>query len=96
MSERTAYDPTWLVKLAEAQYPDTPWLHAALRNCVEVIEIEVEPEYMVQFIDRMQGKFRENVVLIDPKVGRVVLDILTDGRVGGLSILEMPFSPEQH
>lgn len=87
----SAYDPAWLVQLAKAQYPEAPWLQTALKSCTVIVEMETEPEYTILFIDRMVGKFRENVVLIDPKRGRIVLDILTDGRVGGLSILEMPY-----
>ena len=40
----------------------------------------------------MEGKFKENIILIEPKVGRIALDILIDGRVAGYSVIEMPFA----
>jgi hypothetical protein len=86
------YDPTWLVILAEQQFPEERWLQEALKNCTSAERSEDGFGEIVTFIDRMEGKFKENVVLIAPQVGRVALDILVDGRVGGYSIIEMPFS----
>ena len=87
----TKYDPTWLVELAKQQYPELEWLPEALRNCTEAERAEDGYGEVVTFIDRMEGKFRENIILIEPKVGRIALDILIDGRVAGYSVIEMPF-----
>lgn len=85
------YDPTWLVELAKKQFPDEEWLHQALQESTNAEVVPDDPDYTVVFIDRMIGKFWQNVVLIDPKVGRIVLDILVDKRVAGFSIIGMPF-----
>ena len=88
---RAKYDPSWLVELAKKQLPELEWLPAALEACTEAERTEDGYGEVVVFIDRMEGKFRENIILIEPKVGRIALDILKDGRVAGYSVIEMPF-----
>jgi len=88
----TKYDPTWLVELAKQQFPELDWLPTALEACTEAERTEDGYAEVVSFIDRMEGKFKENIILIEPKVGRIALDILIDGRVAGYSVIEMPFA----
>lgn len=88
----TKYDPTWLVELAKRQFPELDWLSAALEVCTEAERTEDGYGQVVIFVDRMEGKFRENIILIEPKVGRIALDILIDSRVAGYSVIEMPFA----
>jgi hypothetical protein len=89
---REKYDPTWLVELAKKQLPEIEWLPAALEVCTEAERTEDGYGEVVVFIDRMEGKFKENIILIEPKVGRIALDILIDDRVAGYSVIEMPFA----
>lgn len=86
----TSFDPHWLVELAEAQKPEIPWLAEALRQCVKA-QISNDINGSVYFVDRMEGKFSSNIILLSKNHGKVVLDILKDGRVGGYSIIEMGF-----
>ncbi len=86
------YDPSWLVELAQKQFPELDWLPLALEACTEAERTEDGYGEVVIFIDRMEGKFKENIILIEPKVGRIALDILIDGRVAGYSVIEMPFA----
>jgi hypothetical protein len=86
------YDPAWLIELARKQFPELDWLPVALAECTQAEHGNDGYGVVVTFIDRMEGKFKENVILIEPKVGRIALDILRDGRVAGYSVIEMPFS----
>ncbi|MCC6954717.1 MAG: hypothetical protein IT290_11410 [Deltaproteobacteria bacterium] len=89
--EAAKYDPRWLVELALQQFPGEPWLAAALEKCTTIVDRDGE---ILFFVDRMEGKFKQNVNLLDPTKGRVVLDLLVDGRVGALEILGTPFAPD--
>lgn len=93
------YDPTWLVELAVTNFPAETWLHDALRQCTTCVE---DLGDFVTFVDRMQGKFQQNIVLFSPEKGKVVLDLLEDGRIGGFEVIsislllpdEVEFLPE--
>lgn len=80
------YDPSWLVNLAIQQFPTESKLHEALRACTSA-SVDGEVTY---FVDRMEGKFAFNVTLFSAERGRVVLDVLKDGRIGGFSVIETP------
>jgi hypothetical protein len=86
-----SYDPTWLVELAKAQFPNETWLHAALAACIRAEPIDPDREEGLYFIDRMEGKFWQNVILVSHTRGKIVLDILKDKRVGGMSFIKLPF-----
>ena len=81
-----AYNPQWLIDLAKQQKPDLSWLHEALEKCTSC---EGDPDNLaydaLYFVDRMDGKFKTNVILFSPEHGKIVLDILEDGRVGSIS-----------
>ena len=79
----TDYDPAWLVALARQQYPEEPWLAAALESCTKCSR----EGSVVYFVDRMEGKFKQNVFLFSADQGKVVLDLLEDGRIGAMEIL---------
>lgn len=85
------YDPQWLVKLAEEQMPEEPELAQALAACTRCTR---ESAYMVYFVapsfPNQPGsawQFDENVILEDPQEGDLVLDVLKDGRIGGVEFL---------
>jgi len=85
------YDPTWLVDLARESYPDEPWLAAALERCTRAAH---ESRAYVHFVDPANPnapgsawQFVENIVLEHPTEGDIVLDILTDRRIGGAEFL---------
>jgi len=85
------YDPSWLVRLKEVQEPSRPWLARALQACTKC---RWESRAYVHFVNPSNAnkpgaewQLRENIVLDDPAEGELVLDILKDGRVGGLGLL---------
>jgi hypothetical protein len=84
------YDPQWLVALARAQYPDEPWLAEALAQCRRALGGGTAD---VHFVDPARPnqpgsawQFDRTVELDDPETGLVVLDVLEDGRIGGLEM----------
>jgi len=86
-----SYDPAWLVELAGQQMPDEPWLAEALKNCTNYCK---ESRAYIYFVDPSnpnkpgsEWQFKENITLEHPKEGDLVLDILMDGRVGGVEFL---------
>jgi hypothetical protein len=96
MTDWEAYDPTWLVELARSRRPDLPWLAEAFARC---IRCRVESEFYVRFVDSDRAnqpgsdwQFRENLFLDDPTEGNLVVDVLQDGRVGGIEYYDRLFS----
>ena len=86
------YDPSWLVALAREQAPEEPSLARSLSDCTTCFR--KSPAY-VYFVDPTNPnqpgsawQFRENFVLEHPVRGDIVLDILKDGRVGGIEFLD--------
>ena len=87
-----AYDPRWLVKLAEEQHPDRPWLANALARCTRC---HWERRKYVYFVDPSRPnqpgsawQFESNLSLEAARGGPLILDILTGQRVGGVELLK--------
>jgi len=84
------YDPMWLVQLAKDQIPDCPGLISALERCTQPIAIR---QGYVQFVSAERPnqpgsawQISESVALEAPE-GTVVLDVLKDGRIGGMEFV---------
>ena len=86
------YDPSWLVDLAQQQLPDDDCLHAALQKCTEASGT-IPYIYFVhpRRANRpgSEWQFEDNIILEDPEKGELVLDVLKDGRVGGVEFLDV-------
>ena len=85
------YDPTWLVALAKERYPDEEWLVEALSKCTRCM---LESKAYIYFVsperpnqDRSEWQIVTNVGLYSRKEGLLILDILTDQRVGGVEFI---------
>ena len=85
------YDPAWLVALAREAMPDAPWLADALATCTRASQ---ESRAYLYFADPSGAnepgsgwQLAENVVLHHPREGDLVLDVLKDGRIGGVEFL---------
>jgi hypothetical protein len=88
------FDPGWLVQLALAQLPAHPQIARALQECTRC---RPESQGYATFVDsgrpnKADGpwQFAMNVSLHDPTHGEIVLDVLTNGRIGGLEFMERP------
>ena len=84
------YDPAWLVKLA--QKAKLPAVAKALACSTK--SAEGCPSY-IYFVDPKkpnrpgsEWQFKENVILKSPSEGELVLDVLKDGRIGGVEFLK--------
>jgi len=80
------YDPTWLVELAKQQRPDDVRLHEALKRCTRILGNSfVKPKRPNH--PGSEWQFKENITLEHPEFGDIVLDVLKDGRIGGIEYL---------
>lgn len=81
-----AYDPSWLVRVAEAQQGGEPWLADALAACTRA---RVESEAMIHFLDPHgpAWDFDTNIILESESHGDLVLDVLKGQRIGGVEFL---------
>lgn len=88
MGDSPTYDPTWLVNLVRLEFPEEVALAVALADCTA--PLSAGPAY-VRFVDvanpnapGSDWQFDRNVVLDSSPQGMVVIDLLKDGRVGGI------------
>jgi hypothetical protein len=88
VAELQAYDPTWLVQLVRHQLPSESQLACAIEASTHALS--VGPAYVL-FVDSSNPnvpgsawQFARNVVLEHSPHGMVVIDVLQDGRVGGI------------
>ncbi len=86
-----AYDPGWLVRAAQEQFPDDAELIAALNNCHAALSIGA---HYIRFVDDKnpntpgsRWQFSRNVMLEDTEHGDVILDVMRTGEVGGVELL---------
>ncbi len=85
------YNPGWLVKALQEQLPDKTELIEAVQACIRGVW---ETKTYIYFVNPKNAdlpdsewQFKENVIIDDEARGMVVLDILKDGRVGGIQFV---------
>lgn len=83
------YDPSWLVELAGEQEPS---LVSSQMKCTTAL---VESKAYIHFVNPAspnqpgsEWQFDRSVLLNHPKHGTVVVDVLRDGRIGGVEFLK--------
>lgn len=85
------FDPTWLAQLAREQYPSVPGLIAAIERIDHCAKRSVAMWYFVDPSNAnkpgAEWQFGANVHLNGGPLGPLVLDMLRDGRVGGVEFL---------
>lgn len=86
------FNPTWLIELAKAQKPEAKNFHTALEACTKTVQEKVAYIY---FISPKGGnkpgspwQYSHSVELECPKVGSMVVDMMKDGRVGGIEFID--------
>lgn len=85
------YNPKWLVNLLEEQLPDKTDIIEAARQCTRGVW---EKKNYITFVSTKnpdlpgsEWQFKENLILEDADRGMFVLDILKDGRIGGIQFV---------
>ncbi len=85
-----SYDPTWIVELAKAQYPEDVRLHQALAACTRVVrycDCGCGTPYFVGLSADAAGEesdFGVRITLDREDGPAVVVDLLPDGRVASI------------
>ena len=78
------FDPAWLVAAAMKQFPDEKSLHVALAGCIRAIG----EEPIIYFVDPAKDwHVASDLRLNDTPRGDIEIDILADGRIGGIEFL---------
>jgi hypothetical protein len=92
LGEWQDFDPSWLVRLAEVQHPRHPQVAAALQTCNRC---RPESRSYIRFVDPlrpqqpdMPWQLATSLHLHDSELGPIVLDVLTNGRIGGVELLD--------
>lgn len=80
------FDPAWLVEAAKKQHPKETELHAALALCTQALG----EEPIIYFVDPHSPDWHvaRDVRINDTPRGDVEIDILKDGRIGGIEFLK--------
>lgn len=85
------YDPAWLVILAHEQYPNDGWLAEALARCTRCARESAAYLYFVDLVRPNQPgstwQFVANIDLYSPTEGMLILDVLSEQRIGGVEML---------
>ena len=83
LSEWENYDPSWLLEAAQGVIDEYPWLADSLKTCTYGSR---DGDAFIYFVDPKGSDWNhENLIAIrHPEHGRVVLDILSDNRVGAV------------
>lgn len=89
--QKTMFKIKWIIDLIRQQKPDRTDLIAALKK-VNPTQWERQPYIYFVSASRpnepdSEWQFQENVVLEHPVEGTIVLDILRDGRIGGIEFI---------
>jgi hypothetical protein len=86
------FNLTYIIKLAEEQLQDNPEIIQALRNCKDGYW---SGNAYYQFVNSTNGnqpgaewQIDESIVLEQKEKPYIVLDILKDGRIGGIEFTE--------
>ena len=87
------YDPAWLVALARRQHPAQPWLAEALSRCTQA---RGAGTVYVRFVSHRRAnqpgspwQFARTIELVDAEAGVVLCDVLQDGRIGGIELVDL-------
>ena len=91
------YDPSWLVVIAKRERAKEIWLIEALARCIRAW---VECKSYIYFVDATnpnqpgsEWQFKKNILLDN---GRLVLDVLEGGRIGGVEFLDRLCKDQEH
>ena len=80
------FDSSWLLELALEQYPEDTKLHNSIKKCTRI-----RGDHFVSAENPnkpgSEWQFDRSVTLIHPEMDDIILDVLKDGRIGGIEYL---------
>jgi len=86
------YNPEWLVELAIEQIPEETELIKSIRNCTKALQ---ESRAYIYFVNPTSPNkpvskwiFKRNFMLKHKTDGQIVLDILSNDKIGGIEFLK--------
>ena len=88
---KSAFDPTGLPELALAQWPDRPELADAFRRCTHQWVESDKYTYLVFPYTPEPLAIAEMLRMDCPVRGGLFVDVLKDGRIGGIEFLDKVF-----
>ncbi|WP_109437039.1 hypothetical protein [Aquimarina sp. AU119] len=86
------YNPEWLAQIAEKQIPEEIEIIRSIRNCTQIYWESRAYGYFVNpknaNLPNSEWQFEQNITLQDKKEGELILDILTDKKIGGIEFMK--------
>lgn len=86
------FNSQWIVELVKKQEPERLDIIEALEKCTKG---KWESRAYIYFVSQKNAnqkgaewQFKENIVLEHKKIGTIVLDVLKDGRIGGIEFVK--------
>lgn len=87
------YNPGWLVTLLQEQLPEKTEVIESVKNCTRGVWQQKNYIYFVNpknpDLPGSEWQFQENLIVEDETRGMIVIDILKDGRVGGIQFVNI-------
>jgi hypothetical protein len=85
------FDSKWIIELVKAQYPEKLEIIERLKTCKAGYWKSKAYIYFVSATNPNQLKsnwqHKESLILEDEKKGTIVIDILTENKIGGIEFL---------
>jgi len=84
------YNPEWLVELAAEQIPEETEIIKSIRNCTKVLRESKAYIYFALPPNKPGSEwiFKKNIMLKHKTNGQIVLDILSNDKIGGVEFLK--------
>lgn len=90
--QKSVFDPSWLVALAEKQWSQEPGFAEALKQCTAGWWHDASFIYFTPFFypykSHIPWLISRSVFLKDATRGILVLQLLHDGRIGGIEFMQ--------
>lgn len=93
-----SFDPSWLIEAIRKHDPEDTALHAAAQRCTSYLGGSDLFVYFVSLenanVPGAEWQIERQKVIQDSRYGEIVIDILEDGRIGGVEFLANVFSAD--
>ncbi|MEO0789888.1 MAG: hypothetical protein AAFY36_14560 [Bacteroidota bacterium] len=92
MKKQVPFDLEWLIKLFQEHYPEEEKIAENLKECTEgwwktKAYIHFIPSIRPNLLGS-EWQFKKSLVLEDKEEGTIIIDILTQSRIGGIEFVD--------